>query len=422
MNVRLQAFEILHTVYKDKGFINILLNNALLEEVYKDVDRGLLTTICYGVLQNSIYLDYEIKNRCEGKNLDPKMRTLLKVALYQMNFMDKIPNYAIVNETVEIAKKVMGKQASKFANGVLRNAIRNPFVLNPNDFKDEVAYLCVKYSHPEWLIRMIGKHYGMENAIKYMETNYSIPPLSLRVNTLRTTMEEMLSKPYFEKGTLSPVGLIYKGKEPIAKTKEFLDGFVTIQDESGQMVAEIMNPKENSKILDMCAAPGSKTFHIASKINNKGSIVSVDLYEHRIQLLKNQIKRMNATCVIPLCYDSTKLLDKYKEETFDYVLLDAPCSGYGVVRRKPDLLVNTSQNDLDSIINIQKELIDVAVKLVKKGGVLVYSTCTLNKKENENQVKYLIEKYPEFKVLEQKLIFNFEYNTDGFFICKLERN
>ena len=156
-------------------------------------------------------------------------------------------------------------------------------------------------------------------------------------------------------------------------------------------------------------------------IINKGKIVAIDLYEHRIQLLKNQIKRLGATSVIPVCYDSTKLLEKYQEESFDYVLLDAPCSGYGVVRRKPDLLVNIDQKDLDGILSLQKELIDVAVKLVKKQGTLVYSTCTLNKKENESQVEYLLNKYPNFKVVEQRVIFPDEFDSDGFFICKLVR-
>ena len=421
MQARKLAYSILNSVYKDKGFVNLLLNNALNESNLKPNDKGLVTNIVYGVLQNSMYLDYVIRHYCADKKVDARMRTLLKCAFYQMYFMDKIPNYALVNETVEIAKNELGLQASKFANAVLNNAIRNPFTLKQSDFKDELSYLCMKYSHPEWLIRMIGKHYGMDKAMSYMKSNVTPPPLSLRVNTLKTSVEEMLKVPYFKKGNLSPVGLFYTGDEPIGNVKEFLEGLVTVQDESGQMVAEIMDPKENCSILDMCAAPGSKTFHMASKIQNKGKIIAIDLYEHRIQLLKNQIKRLGATSVIPVCYDSTKLLEKYQEESFDYVLLDAPCSGYGVVRRKPDLLVNIDQKDLDGILSLQKELIDVAVKLVKKQGTLVYSTCTLNKKENESQVEYLLNKYPNFKVVEQRVIFPDEFDSDGFFICKLVR-
>ena len=421
MQARKLAYSILNSVYKDKGFVNLLLNNALNESSLKTNDKGLVTNIVYGVLQNSMYLDYVIRHYCKDKKVDARMRTLLKCAFYQMYFMDKIPNYALVNETVEIAKLELGLQASKFANAVLNNAIRNPFTLNKSDFKDDLSYLCMKYSHPEWLIRMIGKHYGMEKAMSYMKSNVTPPPLSLRVNTLKTSVEEMLKIPYFKKGNLSPVGLFYTGDESIGNVKEFLEGYVTVQDESGQMVAEIMDPKDNCSILDMCAAPGSKTFHLASKIKNKGKIIAVDLYEHRIQLLKNQIKRLGATSVIPVCYDSTKLLDKYQEESFDYVLLDAPCSGYGVVRRKPDLLVNIDQKDLDGILSLQKELIDVAVRLVKKQGTLVYSTCTLNKKENESQVEYLLNKYPNFKVINQRVIFPDEYDSDGFFICKLVR-
>lgn len=421
MNVRMLAFDILNKVYKDKAFINLELNHAINDADLKVEDKAFLTTLCYGVLQRSIYLDYVIKKSCQGKKIEPKMRTLLKLALYQIYYLDRVPNYAIVNESVNIAKEVMGLYASKFVNAVLHNLIRNPFVLNKDDFKDEISYLCVQYSHPEWLIRMIAKQYGVENSIEYMKKNMTPPRVSMRVNTLKSKIEDHLEKDYFEKGNLSPVALTYTGKKSISELEEFKNGFMVVQDESSQMVAEIASPKKGSKILDMCAAPGSKTYHLASKIENDGHIVAIDLYDHRVQLLKNQLKRLGVSCVETFAYDSTKLLDKYQEESFDMVVLDAPCSGFGVIRRKPDMFFNLVPDSLDEIIKLQQDLIDVAVKLVKKGGTLVYSTCTINKKENEKQIEYLNAKYPGFKVVEQKLIFPFEYDTDGFFICKLEK-
>ena len=349
----------------------------------------------------------------------PRFSTLLKVALYQLRYMDRVPDYAVINETVEIAKEHMGFQASKFANAVLRNLQRQKYEPKVEDFKDQIAYLCLCYSTPEWVVRMMAKHYGEDVAINWLKSNTLEAPLTVRVNTLKSSIDELLNTGKFVKTELSEVGLKYIGDEPVASLKEFLDGKFVVQDESGQLVASTLNPKPNDYILDMCAAPGSKTYHIASLLNNTGKIVAIDLHDHRVKLLESNLPRLGITNVKTKAYDSTKLLDIFDENTFDKILLDAPCSGLGVVRRKPDILINLEQNKLDEIISIQQQLIDQAVKLLKVGGTLVYSTCTLNKKENEKQVEYLLNKYPNFKLVENKIIFPHQYDSDGFFIAKL---
>lgn len=418
MKVRELAYFIVNSVYKNKAFSNIELSQTIRSNKLSDQDRGFLTRLVYGTLQNAMMLDYEIACATSGKNIRPEMRTLLKVALYQLRHMDRVPDYAVINETVEIAKEHMGFQASKFANAVLRNLQRQKYEPKEDDFKDRLSYLSLIHSTPEWVVKMMAKHYGEEVAVGWLKSNTNEAPLTVRVNTLKSSCEELINSGNFVKTNLSATGLKYIGSEPIASTKEFLEGKFVVQDESGQLVAQILNPQQNDYILDMCAAPGSKTYHIAALLNNTGKIVAVDLHDHRIKLLESNLPRLGIINVKTRVYDSTKLLDIFEENTFDKILLDAPCSGLGVVRRKPDILINLDQNKLDDIISVQQKLINQAVKLVKVGGTLVYSTCTLNKKENEKQVEYLLNNYPNFKLVDSRILFPHQFDSDGFFIAK----
>ena len=414
--VREVAYITLSKIFKDKQYSNLALNEALTTYELNNLDRGFLTNVIYGVLKKNIYLDYVIKTVAKDKKIKNDMRTLLKLGIYQIMFMDKVPNYAVINEMVEICKNDMGIDASKFLNAILRKVSKEKITIDYEEGSDE--YLSTKYSTPLYIIKMMKKHYGEDVLIKYLEQNEQPSIISLRVNNLKTTKEEMLKLPYFKEGYLSKDALIYVGKESLASLKELKEGKVVVQDESSQMVAFLVDPKENEKILDMTAAPGSKSFHMAS-ICPKCHITSIDLYEHRINLLRNGARRLGIHNIESYAKDSLTLNEVYSDETFDKVLLDAPCSGFGVIGRKPDILIQNKQEALDSIIALQKGLIDVAVKLVKKKGYLIYSTCTLNKKENDLQVDYIMSK--GFKLVEKRTIFNYEYKSDGFFMAKLER-
>ena len=416
MNVREVCYVTLNNIFKDKQYSNIALNDAIKTYELSNLDRGFLTNVIYGVLKKNIYLDYVIKTVAKDKKIKNNMRTLLKLGIYQILFMDKVPNYAVINEMVEICKNEMGIDASKFLNAILRRVSKEKFEIDLD--KDSDEYLSVRYSTPMYIIKMIGKHYGRENLIKYLEQNEQPSITTLRVNRSKTTKEEMLKLPYFKEGLLSEDGLIFTGDFPLSELKELNECKVVIQDESSQMVAFLVDPKPGEKILDMTAAPGSKSFHMAS-LCPTCKIEACDLYEHRINLLRNGAKRLGIHNIHSFAKDSTTLNEVFADETFDKVLLDAPCSGFGVIGRKPDILIQNKQESLDEIIKLQKDLIDVAVKLVKKNGYLIYSTCTLNKKENDLQVDYIVSK--GYKLIFKKTIMNYEYHSDGFFMAKLER-
>jgi len=421
MRIRELAYEILDSVYKKGTYVNIGLSQAIRNHQLSDSDRAFLTRLVYGVIQNNNLLDYEIKQAIEDKKIKPDMRTLLKMSLYQLRFMDRIPDYAVINEAVEICKAKMGRSASSFCNAVLRRLQKERFYPQESSFPDELTYLSTLYSHPLWMVKMMAKQYGEDVAKNWVINNHNEKKLVLRINNLKGNKQELLKTGDFKENKLCPSALDYLGKGNPATSKEFLDGKYVIQDAAGQLVAYMLDSKENERVLDMCAAPGSKTYHIADLMNNKGQIIAVDFYHHRLDLLKNNLPRLGISIVKTICYDSTKLTEILEEESFDRVLLDAPCSGLGVIYRKPDILINLKQENLDGIIELQRGLIDQAVKLVKKGGVLVYSTCTIDKKENEGQIIYLTSKYPEFKLIDSKMILPNKEESAGFFIAKLEK-
>lgn len=353
---------------------------------------------------------------CLKTRVKPFEKMLLLMSLYQHHFLNQIPDYAIVNEAVQIAKKKKGKKTADFINAVLQNAFLNHRSL---ERLNEQEKLSVETSHPLWLVKMIIKQYGMEKTLKICSANNEIPYKSARVNSLKTTKEELLKDNLFKQGKLSQDCLYYEGGN-LAHTSYFQDGYITIQDESSQMVARLLNPCQGDYVLDMCCAPGSKTSHLASLMNNQGKIEAYDLYMHKIPLVEAQMKRLGVDNVEVHCYDSTKLSNLYNKETFDKILLDAPCSGLGVLARKPEIKYHES-SAMDEIIQIQQNLLENAYDLLKKNGKMVYSTCTINKKENEKQIATFISNHLDMKIIEERTILPYEYHSDGFYMCLLEK-
>lgn len=265
---------------------------------------------------------------------------------------------------------------------------------------------------------MIAKHYGSERAIKYCEIN-NLPPHNVaRINTLKAKHQDLVDAGFIQSENVDSA-YFYNGN--IAKLDAFINGLVTIQDESSQCVAPLLNPKPGDIILDMCSAPGSKTTHIAQLMMNKGKIYAYDLHENKINLINNASNRLGVKIIKATAHDSKKLLDIHSEGEFDKILLDAPCSGFGVFRRKPDMKIRDIQASLDEIIELQAQLLETAYKLLKIGGTLVYSTCTLNKNENDKQIEKIIKKYSNIELVESKTIFPNDFNSDGFFIAKLSK-
>ena len=413
---RIHAYRILNQYFEDESFLNIALNEELKKSELKREDKDLCTTIVYGTIQNLLAIQYQLQPYIKGKRVKKKIKTLLYLSLYQLMYLDKIPEYAVINEAVNIAKK-QGYQTSKFVNAVLRNFVRNE--RRSLEGLDELERISIETSHPLWMVKMFNKQYGLEKTKKICLEDNTPPTRSGRVNTLKASKEELLKEGCFKEGTLSKDALLYD-KGNLALTSYFKEGKVTIQDESSQLVARLLNPQKTDYVLDMCSAPGSKTTHLSALMENQGKIEAYDLYEHKVKLVEYNLRRLGVKNVHIQAGDSTKLKEVYPEKTFDRILLDAPCSGFGVLKRKSEIKYHDS-SIMDGLVSLQALLLENAYYLLKNDGTMVYSTCTINKKENELMIQKFIEKHPDMEVVKQRTILNYEYHTDGFFMCKMKK-
>ena len=407
MEARQNALDSLNRIFTRREYSNIVISNTIRHSRMSDLDRGLYTQIVYGVLKNKLLLDFYLRPYTDGKVLKDWMRHLLELSIYQMIFLDRVPPYAILNDAVEIAKKV-DFSASKLINAVLRN-----FVVQKEPTEDYI-----KYSTSEWLFKQIKGQYK-DDYIEIMESYMRNPKLSARVNLSKTSRDRITSSTVIE-STVTNTGVIY-AKGNIADTKEYKDGLVSVQDEASQLVARTMNPKKHDVILDVCAAPGGKTTHMAEIMKNEGRIVANDIHAHKIDLIKQNAERLGLTNIEYSNIDGTKLKRVYSREEFDKVLVDAPCSGWGVMGRKPEIKYFQSQGSVDAITAIQAELLEAVATLVKIDGTLVYSTCTINKGENEVQVKKFLQAHPNYELEKENFILPYENHTDGFYIAKMKK-
>lgn len=415
MNVREAAITILERV--DEGaYLNITLNHFLNENELSRIDADLLTRLVYSVKSHQITLLHYMSKYIEGKKVRPFEKRVLLIACCQFLYFDKIPDYAIIDESVEIVKKKRGPKGAGFINAILRKMVKDKNISYEN--LNDLEILSVQYSHPLWLVKMFDKQYGRETLVKILEENQSVPLLSARVNTLKTTKEKLLEEyPNLKTGLLAKDSIYFESGN-IANTDLYKNGLVTVQDEASQWVVEQLPLKEGMRVLDMCSAPGSKTTHIAARLNNVGEIHAYDLFEHKIKLIENNANRLGCEIIKAKAYDSTRLLEIEEKESFDAILLDGPCSGLGVLARKPEIRYHDA-NIMDELIKIQYELLKTAHELLKKGGVMVYSTCTLNKKENRKNIDRFLNEFQDMKLIEDRTILPYEYHSDGFYMARL---
>ena len=362
MNIREIAIDILDEVINNNAFSNIVLDKALNNKNISQIDKNFITKVVHGVLQNFYLLDYKI-SRLNNKKIKKKVYLILLISIYQLDYMDKIPAYAVINESIKLAKTYVDNYASKFVNAILRNYINDRIEINVEDFNDKHQYLSIYYSVPLFIIKMLVKQYGEDKVIDILNATLKNAPLAVRVNLIKITKEELLTKGSFIKGMLANTSAIYVGKTRDVLNDYMKKGFVSIQDEAGQLVAPLLELKENDLVLDMCAAPGSKTCHMGEILNNKGKIVAFDLYEHRLELLKKAVDRLGLTNITLKSYDSTKLHEIYNEGSFNKILLDAPCSGLGVIRRKMEIKYNVKPETIDELVELQSKLLDEAYLL-----------------------------------------------------------
>lgn len=441
INSREVGLQILLDVNNKDSYSNLSISKLLPDNITAQ-DENFIRELVYGVLENRLYIDYIISKASKVKlnKIHKPIKEILRLGIYQIIFMDRIPQSAAVNESVKLVNKYGHKGTIGYVNGILRAISRDIVGFKKIDEKDKTKYLSIKYSHPEELVNRFIEDFGFEFTEELLKSNNSTPLLNIRVNTLKTNQDELkaeLEKSGFiiSEGKYSKDALIVHNPSRITSLKQFKNGEFTIQDESSQLVARLMAPKEDSLVLDVCSAPGGKSTHIAQMMNNKGKIISRDIFDHKIKLIDENKNRLGVTIIHSENYNALTL-DESLINKVDYCLVDAPCSGLGLIRRKPEIKWNRTLEDIDELSKLQLNILEVSKQYVKPNGILMYSTCTILDQENIHVVNQFLKNNPEFKLVSmENLIPNEEnintlkegyiqlypniHEVDGFFIAKM---
>ena len=425
---RKTAYEVLLDMETNQSYSNLALNNFI--EKNKPENPAFVRELVYGVLENRILLDYYLAALVASglKKVKKQDLTILRMGVYQILAMDSVPDYAAINESVVLARKFC-RGRDKFINGVLRNFQRRQAELEaslPDRSFDPAKYLSVRYSAASWLVDLWLAAYGLDKTEGLLAASNGRPLLCLRTNLLKGTREELMQRLgeagyQVEAGTLSDRSILVTGKGTgILEHDLFREGWFSVQDEASTLTADTVNPKPGNLAVDVCAAPGGKTMAMAELMGTEGEIYAFDIYEHKLKLIQEQAARLGTGIVKTRCQDGRIAL-KELEGQADCVLADVPCSGLGVIRRKPEIKTKDhAEMDFAELVQRQKEILESASTYVKPGGTLVYSTCTVNPEENEEQVRMFCERHPEFKLESMKQLMP-DRETDGFFISKMSR-
>lgn len=398
------AYEVLYEVIENGAYANLLLDKALFSSTLTPIDKKFATEIVYGTIKYLRHLDHVLSFyvKRDLKITDHSARIILEMSAYQMLFMDRVPSHAVINEAVELIKGLNKAHLANFINGTLRSLDRDEcFILWP-DKKNKTKYLATYYSFPEWIIdifMMRAKAKGAEAMCKYFNAPSA---LWIRTNTLKTTRDDLV-KSLEDEGIETILskktdeGILLKNSGSIRDLTSFNKGEFLVQDESSMLVAHALSPKKNERILDVCAAPGGKTTHIAALMENQGELIACEVQKHRLGLIKENAKKLGIEIIAPKLLDARHLPAKW-QASFDRVLVDAPCSGLGVLNRRADARLRKHRYQIGELVKIQEKILDEAARVLKTGGILVYSTCTITKEENEKQVEAFLKRHPDFSL------------------------
>lgn len=433
-------------VEEEGAYANLALNKLLEQYQPGKLDRAFATELVYGVLRNLNTIDWVLAHFLKQPLASQTIwiRNILRMGTYQIIFMPRIPDSAACNESVNLAKKYGHEGVAKFVNGVLRNVARKQQNLDFPDPKDApVDHIALKYSHPTWLVERWLNEYGFDQTVALCEANNRPSFNTVRTNTLKISRDQLIAR-LKEEGVDAretryvPEGLILNGFLSYRSLNSFQEGLFQVQDESSMLVAHVLNPATGSKVLDVAAAPGGKITHIAQLMGDTGQILAFDLYAHKLDLIMDNCKRLGIKSIKTEVADSRNLHQKYQGWA-DYILVDAPCSGLGVLRRRPDARWRKDPSQLPGIVRLQKEILQSAAACLRPGGVLVYSTCTITREENIGVVEDFLKDHPEFIMgdlrqflppgLDQEETAENGYlqllphihGTDGFFIARLRK-
>ncbi|WEG73172.1 16S rRNA (cytosine(967)-C(5))-methyltransferase RsmB [Vagococcus intermedius] len=439
---RFVAMNLLTKVETQQAYSNLVINQAMNEAQLSEKDGRLLTEIVYGTISRKLTLEFYLAPFIEkAKKVDPWVRQLLLLSLYQLEYLDRVPAHAIVDEAVEIAKVRGNIGASKFVNGVLRT-IQREGVPSLETVTDSIERLSIEISMPRWLTEKFIADIGLEETRALGLSLFEPSRVSARVNTALVSREEAIESVSddgieVEESKLSPVGITGK-KGFLAGSWLFKEGKLTIQDETSMLVAPSLQIEPSHQVLDACAAPGGKSTHMATYIDETlgGKITALDIHKHKVKLINDNAERLHvAERIDAMILDARKVDETFADNSFDRILADVPCSGLGLLRRKPDIKYSKKASDFANLPSIQLGILESLVPKLKVGGIMTYSTCTVSKEENQAVVQTFLEKYPEFEAIDvmgcddlqatdglpSVTIYPHHYQTDGFFICCLRR-
>lgn len=431
-SARQVAFEALLKVHKDGAYSNLAVDSLLKENGNLDErDKAFVCNLVYGTLDRLILIDYNLGLYLNQpvRKLKPELHTILRMGTYQLLFMDKVPSRAAVNESVNLAKVNKSSFAASLVNAVLRRVSDNGLKLPEGDENDP-DFLAIKYSCPEWLISLWINSYGYDNAIQLAEKSLEAPPLVIRVNTTKVSVDDLIWKlaeegVVSEKTDIAENALVISNTGAVEDLLAYKEGLFHAQDLASQLCCMALDPKEGDTVFDLCSAPGGKAFTIAETMNNTGVVRAFDIYQSRVELIKSGAERLGLTNVYTYLSDASIYNENYGKA--DKILCDVPCSGLGIIRRKPEIRFKNKQ-DIDNLPDLQYRILCNAIRYLEEGGRLVYSTCTLNPKENEEICERFLAEHPDFssvKILPEKqrysetdslTLMTHLHSTDGFFI------
>lgn len=421
---RKTAYLTLVDVEAKRAYSNLALNHKI--ALTKPNSPAFVRELVYGVLENKLKLDYFLDMLVKDgvKSLKTPELIILRMGLYQLGYMDSVPEYAAVNESVVLAKKYCRSKAG-LINGVLREYQNKKISMNlPEIDQGEVEYLSIKYSYAPWIIELWLKYYSKSFVESLLKAGNERPPMTVRINWLKIIKEDLikaLRERGFEvkNGKICQNAINVKGSG-LLESDLYEMGLFTPQDESSMLVAEKLDPKQGHIVMDVCAAPGGKTTAIAERMNNTGKIIASDIYRRKLDMVDKEAKRLGITNIETRSWDATRV-DSTMVQKADRVLVDVPCSGLGVVRRKPEIKYKEYTDEMQLLPKKQLAILSASSQYVKPGGMLVYSTCTINPEENEKVISEFLSKNGKFEKIERTLLLPNVNGTDGFFICVMKR-
>ncbi len=417
INSREIAMKVLYEIEYEGAYSNMALKKALRNGEISHRDKAFITHLVYGVTDKKITLDYIISkfSKIKLKKISKYILMILRMGVYQIKFMDKVPESAAVNECVKLARRYGHGASAGFVNGMLRNVVRSDIEYP----KDKIEYMSVKYSVPLWLCKKWINDFGFEFTNELLKSFEQSTRVCVRPNTLKITEQELSDK-LNDEGNKAEVknNLVYIEGFDIGNDELYKKGYYTVQDEAAYTAGKVLAPKSGETVIDMCAAPGGKTTHLAEIMCNKGEIFAFDIHEHKIAIIQKNAERLGISIIKTEISDGSVFNKKYAEKA-DKILCDVPCSGLGIIRRKPEIKWN--RNEDDDFHSLQEQILLNASKYLKKGGELVYSTCTINKEENEEVTSGFLKENSNFEKLYEKTFYPHIDNTDGFYICKIKR-